>query len=170
MESWTVDLNQPEQVSDADLTAALEVLNAELARRSEEASDPDSLTELGFERGFDDRGRARDPWLQDHILVVPGSKQDRSASSHRCRFVRIGAHWVWESPARFADTVRYPPGPRGQMRSITLATVNEGDAIDVIESRSRTGSHELMAVTSYLVRSGKLEVVSSRTVRPEHDR
>ena len=170
MDSWTIDLSGPEGISDADLASAITVLNAELARRAVVSSDPIALTEVGFELGFDDKGRAKDPWILDNILIVPGSKQDKSASTHKCRFVRIGSAWVWESPAKFSDVVRYPPGPRGQMRSVTLTTVSEGDAIDVIESRSRVGTHELMSVTSYIVRNGSLFMVSARSVRPDHDR
>ena len=163
--SWNIDLSDPNSISDADLASGLEILAGERHRRSLAAADPAALTEQGFTDLFDQKGAAKTPTLTGGVLVAAGSKIDRSAMSHVCRFVRVGKDWVWESPNRFNDAVHYVPGAKQHMQSITLVTVAEGDAVDLIESRTRSGLHELVSVASYIVRSGTLELVSTRSVQ-----
>ena len=160
-----LDLSDPVSISDATLQDALIVLQAEQARRSLERADVPALIEDGFNRGFDANGEALDPWVRDGILVAPGVKTDRSASSHVCAFVRVGNHWVWEAPDRVEDVVRSSAGTRQQMRSVTLVAIAEGVGVDRIQSKARTGSHELSGVRSFVVREGKLELVSARAVK-----
>ena len=168
--TWSIDLDQPDAITDADLTDAIVVLTAEQRRRAVASADLDALTELGFDQGFDAEGKALDPWIEAGVLVVPGSKRDRSASSHNCRFARVGDRWVWEHPDRLLDTIRSVDGPRRLMRSVTLVPLAEGDKVDVLDSRTRAAVHELVAVRSFSVTAGRLELVDSRAVRVDRHR
>lgn len=137
----------------------------ELRRRALERGDLPELIDDAFERGFGSGTTVKDPWVRDGLLVAPGGKFEKSASSHRCTFVRVQDQWVWESSQRIQDEIRNVPGPGSSMRSVTLVTVNEGDKVDVLSSRTRGGVHELMEVRSFLYRGGELEMVTARTVR-----
>lgn len=134
----------------------------EQRRRALEGGDTEALVEDGFERGFNSKGEARDPWLASGILVCPGSKVDRSALSHECTFVNVDDSWVWESPDRIHDDVRNLPGPRTVMRTVTLVLASEGMEVDMVSSKQRNGVHEMKSVRSFVVKGGKLELVNAR--------
>lgn len=158
------DLSNPEALSDEDLRRALLCLSGEETRRAVERADPPSLVEEGFTRGFLSNGLPKSPWLKSGILICPGAKIDRSVMNHRCAFVRIGSVWVWEYPDIVEDVVRYLPGPQQRMQSVSLIPVLPGTAIDLIESRTRSGVHALVRVHSFSVVDDELVLVSQRTV------
>lgn len=158
------------RLSDRELVDLITVLTAEQGRRALERADVDALVSDGFERGFDPKGAATDPWLVQGILVAPGVKTDRSTTAHSCTFVRVDNAWVWEARERIDDVVRHLPGPRTQMRSITLVAAPEGTSIDRISSKARHGVHELVEVRSYVVQAGELVLVSARAVSPNAHR
>lgn len=159
-----LDLARPELLDDDTLARALLVLNGETHRRALERADLEALVVEGFEQGFSEQG-VLDPWLHGGVLVAPGFKLDRSSVSHICSFVRVCDRWVWECATRLQDDIRYVPGPRRLMRSVTLAVVSDGDSVDVITSRMRNGQHELTGVRSYVVKHGALVLVSQRAVK-----
>jgi hypothetical protein len=164
MSDDVVDLSDPERIDDGALARAIAVLRAEQQRRSVERADPDALVEEGFTAGFLANGMPQDPWLRSGVLVCPGAKIDRSVMNHRCAFVRIGEKWVWEHADRLEDTVRYLPGAQNRMQSVTLVPVGEGEAVDLVEARTRQGVHELVGVRSFVVEDGLLVLVSARSV------
>lgn len=159
-----IDLAALELVTDADLARALLVVRSEILRRGVRDCDPAALVSEAFERGFLESGLPKDPWIEGGILVAPGAKIDRSAMSHRCAFVRIGTHWVWEHPDLVDDSVRYLPGPQQRMQSVSLVPLADGDQIDLVQARTRSGVHELVGVRSFSVEDGSLVLVSARAV------
>lgn len=170
MDNFVIDLTDPSKLTGSEITRALVVLMAEQQERAIANADPVALIEQGFELGFDSKGLPKDPWVVQGILVAPGAKVDKSAMSHNCAFARVGPSWVWEHEAKIEDSVRYIPGARQQMRSVTLIALNEGDAIDLIASRTRSGVHELTGVRSFVYEADALDLVSARTVRADNHR
>lgn len=161
----SVDIGNPDGIDDTDLVDAIAVLIAEQSRRALARADVPAVIEDGFRRGFSSKGEAADPWLVDGVLVAPGVKTERSSNAHTCTFVRVGQQWVWEADDRVDDVIRNSSTPRNQMRSVTLVAAPEGTTVDQITSKARNGQHELVAVRSFIVASGKLELVSARAVR-----
>lgn len=158
------DLDALMEWPDDDLRRVQLAVQAELHRRAVEQADPAALVEQGFTSGFHTTGLPRDPWLQGGVLVAPGAKIDKSAMSHRCAFVRIGASWIWEHADLIEDSVRYLPGAHSRMQSISVLPVGEGTAVDLVEARTRNGVHELVGVRSFTVENGELVLVSARAV------
>lgn len=148
---------------DRDLADLMLLVNAEQQRRAVAGGDPAALTETGFREGFSTPPAVMDPWVTGGILVAPGGRFDRGASSHRCTFVKVGGVWVWEHPAKISDEIRRP-GARDGMRSVTLVALNEGDRVDMVSARSRGGVHTMTSVRSFEYRAGDLHLVASRAV------
>lgn len=168
-----VDLGDPstlERIEDDELGALLGLLLEEQKRRAVEAGDVNALIEEGFAKGFTAKGEAREPWMQAGLLVCPGGRLDKSGTSHTCGFVHIGEDWVWETPDKVYDEVRTIPGPRPQMRSVTVVGAYEGMEVDFITSRTRGGAHERIAAKSFVVKAGTLEAVSVRTSKASSHR
>lgn len=159
-----IDLSSVELVDDDDLARALLVVRQEILRRGVRDCDPVSLIAEAFDVGFLASGLPKDPWLRSGVLVAPGAKIDRSAMAHRCAFVRIGTHWVWEHPDLLDDSVRYLPGPQQRMQSVSLVPLADGDSVDLVEARTRSGVHELVGVRSFTIENGSLVLVSTRAV------
>lgn len=151
--------------SSDDLLHISALVSDELRRRAFERGDLDALQARGFEFGFPAPQRVADPVAHEGVLIAPGAKYEKSPLSHRCTFVRVGDHWVWESPNKLSDEIRNLPGSGSSMRSVTLVALNEGDRIDVLTSRTRQGVHELVEVRSFVYRGSSLEMTDSRTVR-----
>jgi hypothetical protein len=170
MERFMIDLTDPSRLSGEEINRALIVLRAEQSQRAYLNADPVALIDEGFKRGFDSKGLPRDPWVIDGVLVAPGAKIDKSAMAHVCGFVRIGSSWVWEHADKVEDDIRYIPGPRQQMRSVTLVALADGESVDLVLCRTRAGVHELTGVRSYIVTNGDLELISSRNVRVDGHR
>lgn len=140
-------------------------VNAELARRLLEGSDLAAITEQAFTRSFD-RGVNVEPHVtEDGLLVCPGVKLDRSSLSHECCFTHIGENWSWEHPEKLHDEIRYIPGARTTMRSITILPAFEGLEFDVVTSKMRSGTHEMRQVRSYVIKDGLAQIVATRTPR-----
>ena len=150
-------------LDDFELGVLAASIHAEQQRRALAAADPSALVESGFQNGFKSDGTPVEPWLVDGILVCPGAKIGKSASSHECGFVRIDDQWVWESEAKVVDEVRHAAGRNVQMRSVTLIAVHETMKVDLILARMRSGVHQLKTAKSYTVSSGKLLHVTTRT-------
>lgn len=157
-----------QSLDDAELSELITAAREELHRRRLEAADIDALIEDGFDHGFTSRGLPKDPWVRGGIVVCPGGRIDRSSFSHDCAFVHIGENWVWEAPERIHDAVRNLPGPKAQMRSVTLVVAHEGLEVDLISSTARTGVHQMKQVRSFVVRNEALELVSARAPKTRH--
>lgn len=149
---------------DRDLSSALEVLQQEASRRALARCDPSALVEEAFASAFTRKGMPTDPYVRDGILVCPGGKVDRSAMNHECAFVRVNDSWVWEAPDRFEDAIRHVPGPHPSMRSVTLLPAVHGMTVDLVQSRTKMGVHQMTSVRSFLVENDGLSLVSARAV------
>lgn len=152
----------PSSLSDLELVAVASAVAAEQHRRALEAADIDAIVKQAFVDGFTAQGLPRDPWLQSGLLICPGARVDKSATSHECGFVSIGDTWVWESPDKVLDSVRHLPGPRPVMRSVSVCTPWEGMELDLVISKMRTGVHSMKQVRSFVVHDGALELVAAR--------
>jgi hypothetical protein len=159
-----LDIANPQLLADEDIGRIVRVLQAEAQRRAVERADPAALVEDAFQKGFLSTGMPRDPWVINGILVAPGAKLDKSVMSHRCSFVRLDSHWIWEHPDMLEDSIRHLPGPQSRMQSVSLVPLVEAAAIDVVEARTRQGVHELVAVRSFTYEDGVLVLVSQRSV------
>lgn len=153
----------PSSLSDREISDLIATLKAVQFERAVEACDTDALVELGFKEGFKADGLPRVPFLVGGILVCPGARIDKSATSHDCGFVRIDDAWVWESELKIADVVRNTAQRRVQMRSVSLVAVCEGTVVDLIYATARTGQHRLREARSYVVSSGELSLTQTRT-------
>jgi hypothetical protein len=152
-------------LSDGELSALAACVAAEQQMRAIAGADPDALVELGFAEGFKSDGLPRDPWLVAGVLICPGARNDRSATSHDCGFVTVGDVWVWEADERITDVIRQVPGPRHRMRSVTLLAAFDGLAVDLVVSRARSGMHQLRGVRSFEVHNAEVTLVGTRTPR-----
>jgi hypothetical protein len=158
-------------LSAAELSALAASVAAEQQSRAIEAAEPEALCELGFSQGFTAEGLPRDPFIVGGVLVCPGARVDRSGTSHDCGFVSVGEKWVWEADDLIADDVRHLPGPKPRMRSVSLLAAYDGLELDLVISRARSGVHQMKSARSFVVRSGALVLVNTRTKKlPDHRR
>lgn len=155
-------------MSDGQLSALAEQVRVEQQARAVAAADPAALCELGFAEGFKSNGLPTDPWLVGGMLVIPGARVDKSATSHECGFANLDDQWVWECEDLIEHTVRHLPGPRPQMRTVSVVAAYDGLQLDLVASKMRTGVHEMQSVRSFVVTGGSLELVQSRARRADH--
>jgi hypothetical protein len=158
------------ELEDSELVSLAASIAEEIRRRAMLRGDLPALLENGFARGFGQKNTVSDPWVVEGILVAPGGKFDRSATSHLCTFVRVKDRWVWESSEKLEDEIRRPQGAAQSMCSVTLVVLHEGDQVDVLTSRARAGVHELQSVRSFVYQNGDLVMVNARTVRTSQHR
>lgn len=156
----------PAALTDIELSEILLQLRAEQQDRAIKACDPDALVELGFREGFRADGLPRDPWIVNGILVCPGARLDKSASSHDCGFARVNDKWVWEADGKIEDVVRNTMNRRAQMRSVTLVAIDDTTVVDLVYATCRTGVHKLKSARSFSVKASELVLDSERTPSP----
>ena len=152
-------------MADDELIHLSALIGDELKDRAFQRGDLQELINNAFDHGFGSGVKVLQPWMHDNILIAPGGKFEKSALSHRCTFVRVQDQWVWESSQKLQDEIRNVAGPGSSMRSVTLIALNEGDKVDMLSSRTRSGVHELQEVQSFVYTDGKLEMIVARTVR-----
>jgi hypothetical protein len=152
-------------LTDGALADVAQLARATQQARAVAAADPDALVELGFAEGFRADGLPRDPFVVAGVVVCAGARLDRSGTSHDCGFVSVGDTWVWEAPDLVADVVRQVPGPRAQMRSVSLLAGFDGLALDLVVSRARAGVHQARSVRSFVLDAGELQLTGARTPR-----
>lgn len=153
----TVD---PTQLSDVELDELADAVAAEQRRRARALGDLDALADEAFERLFDLKGAALDPEVHGRLLVCPGSVVAKSKSVQLSRFVAIGDDWVWDAGDLLHDEVRRGEG--AAMRSISIVPLLEGTEVHVVWSKGPRGGRRLERATSYRVRGGKPEPVTTR--------
>jgi len=168
--SETIDLANLRNCSDKDLARAAVIVAAEIKSRALASCEPRAISDKFFKEGFNSKDMPADPVLLDHVLVCMGAKLDRSIMSHACAFVKVDGSWSWEHADLIADEIRYLPGPRSRMQSVSLVAVAEGAAVDLVESKTVNSVHKLVGVKSYVVEGGTLHMVSSRKVDTSHSR
>ena len=152
--------------ADADLSATIDALHAEQQRRALEAGDPDAIAEECFDgAGFDYKGNPGNPYLVDGLLVCPGLKRDKSRTSHVCVFVSIDGQWSWEHPDRVFDDMQQVThaGNTVARRAVTIVAAHDGMEIDVVTSKSTSGSAcQMQTAKAYRVENGQLVHVGNR--------
>ena len=156
----------PAALTDMELAELLLQLRAEQQDRAIKACDPEALIELGFREGFRSDGLPRDPWIVGGILVCPGARLDKSATSHDCGFARVNDKWVWEADGKIEDVVRNTMNRRAQMRSVTLVAIDDTTVVDLVYATCRTGVHKLKSARSFSVSASELVLDSERTPAP----
>lgn len=158
-------------LDDYDLAVLIATALDEQRQRALDAADTDALIELGFQEGFRRDGLPRDPFIRSGIIICPGTRIDRSATSHDCGFVTIDEDWVWESPLVVEDVIRHVPGPKATMRSISLVAATEGLELSMVQSRARTGVHQLREARTFVVSGSDLTHTATRAPkRTDHRR
>jgi hypothetical protein len=162
-------------VDEAALAAATDIqlwettaaIISEQRRRALADDDLATLVEEAFENGFNGRGEPHPPWLVGPLLVCPGSKRNRSATSHDCTFVSVDGTWVWDSEEKIIDEMRDFPGPKTQKRTVTVIGAVEGLKLDLVASSSRSGAPcEMKTATSFEIQRGQLIKVATRARKP----
>lgn len=150
----------PSELSDVELDELAGAVAAEQRRRARALGDLDALADEAFERLFDLKGAALDPEVHGRLLVCPGSVVAKSKSVQLSRFVAIGDDWVWDAGDLLHDEVRRGEG--AAMRSISIVPLLEGTEVHVVWSKGPRGGRRLERATSYRVRSGQPEPVTTR--------
>ena len=146
-----------EAMDDADLSEVAQMVRDLQRDRALESEDLDAVVADAFEKGFDHRGMALDPWVTPGgLVVVPGAKIHRSRSNHRCRFAALGDVWVWDSSERIVDELRRLPDDRDSLQTVTLLAAVDGLVLDVVTSRATGGTHTRQSSVAYEVRGGEL--------------
>lgn len=158
-------------LSDAELASMIRSLHEEQRRRAADGGDLDSLCERGFTQGFDAKGHAKEPVLQDGLLICYGSIIEKSTMSHDCTFVHIGENWVWEHPETLQDEVRKKPDRgREHQRSVSVVSGLEGLEFDLISCKMRNNVHQMHTIRSYRIVDGGIELVNGRSISVERYR
>jgi len=155
---------------DGELIHLAALISDEQRQRALQRGDLPELIDDAFDKGFGTGHKVEMPWVREGLLVAPGGKFEKSQMSHRCTFVRVQDDWVWESSQKIHDEIRHLPGAGSSMRSVTLLTLNEGDKVDVLTSRTRSGVHELLEIHSFVYHNGSIEMTTARTVRNANHR
>lgn len=163
--SWTDNLTTTlMSLTDDELAAVLEFARDEQRSRAVASADVEALTEYGFSNMFNTRGTASPPAIVSGVLVCPGSLVPKSATTSESMFPCIDDHWCWEHPDVLHDEVRrIPDGKRDSLRTVTLLPAIDGMKVDAVASKKTRSGNKASRVTSYVVESGQLEVVATRT-------
>ncbi|MEZ5237656.1 MAG: hypothetical protein R2716_01405 [Microthrixaceae bacterium] len=158
-----------DRMDDHDLSEVAQMVRDLQRERALLAEDLEAVVADGFERGFDHRGMALDPWITPGGLVVcPGAKIHRSRANHRCRFAAVGDTWVWESPERVVDELRRLPDDRDSIQTVTVLAAVDGLVLEVVTSKASGGRHNRQSSIAFEVRSGEL-VPAMPTASPSGD-
>lgn len=158
-----------DHMDDHDLSEVAQMVRDLQRERALLAEDLEAVVADGFERGFDHRGMALDPWITPGGLVVcPGAKIHRSRANHRCRFAAVGDTWVWESPERVVDELRRLPDDRDSIQTVTVLAAVDGLVLEVVTSKASGGRHSRQSSIAFEVRSGEL-VPAMPTASPSGD-
>jgi hypothetical protein len=111
-----------------------------------------------FGAGFDHHHAALLPWMEDGLLVCPGSVLG-TAVSHRCRFVALDGRWCWEHPMAIYDEIRRTETLRPRFASVTLVGIEPGSEIVVVDSTVRRAVHRMTRTVVMVLENGALTVV-----------
>ena len=168
--SELLDLASLSAVSDSTLSRAITIITSEIHGRALKNCDSDALIAKYFKEGFNSKNMPLDPIMHEGILVCMGAKLDKSIMNHNCAFVRVNDSWSWENVDLIKDEIRYLPGPKSRMQSVSLIPVVDGTSIDLVESKTINSVHKLVGVKSYELEQGRLILVSSRKVSNTHNR
>ena len=153
-----------ERLDDDQLSNIAEVIRQLQRERAVERGDLDAIIADAFEEGFGRDGLGVNPWVHGNIIVCPGGIISKSRSSHRCRFISVDDTWIWESGELIREDKRSIPGTEDGFRAVALLPVINGMALDVVSGKARGGQHSVDRVVSYVVKRGRLDEVSQRTV------
>jgi len=153
--------------TDEQIHATMSALAGELHARALAGGDLEAIAEQAFVDGFTAKGVPLMPWLAGGLLICPGYKKSRSATSHDCSFVSLDGTWVWDAPNKLVDIIRDVPGAKAHTCSVTVVVPTEGMRVDAVTSKSRGGGPcQMASAHSFQVRGAELVEVSTRTMRP----
>jgi hypothetical protein len=157
--------------TDHEIAQIVDALRSTQHARALSRGDLEELVEVGFAKGFDSKGHAKNPWVEQGVVICPGSVDKRSAASHECAFVHVGDSWIWESEILLVDDVRHTVlGTHAQQRSISLLDASNDLELDFIKSKERQRAHTRVSVTSYRVQDGDVVLVPTRSLRTDDPR
>jgi hypothetical protein len=149
--------------SDDALAYTVAVLRGEQHRRALENNDVTAITEEAFATwAFTRTGTSALPRLVNGLLVCPGYKAEKSASSHDCSFVSVEGTWIWEYPEVVFDDVRAGEGRKKVRQSITVIPAHEGMEFDVVTSSARGGGCRMKSAQSFIVNGEALSETKRR--------
>ena len=168
--SETIDLSNLISCDDRTLSRAALIISHEIKSRALANCDPVAIIDKFFKEGFNSKEMPKDPVLLDDVLICMGAKLDKSVMNHSCAFVRVNNVWSWEHEDLIKDEIRYLPGAKSRMQSVSLIPVVDGTPVDLVESKTLNSVHKLVAVKSYVVEGKSLILVSSRKVSTNHNR
>lgn len=164
MGDYIIDLDKISALPESVLHHVYKTIGHEINIRKIESNDLNLLINEGFATGFNNKGLPKEPKLINGLLLASGAKIDKGKMTHLCGFVKINDKWVWESANKVVDDVRFTTGRYNSMQTITIATLNHLDKVDMIECVYRNGVHRMKTINSYIMEDNILEKVSSRVV------
>jgi hypothetical protein len=154
--------------TEAELSQTVAAVLTEQHRRALDAADVPALIEQAFLDGFTTRGEPVTPWIVHGLLICPGYRRDRSATSHDCEFTSVDGHWVWEHDGILTDVMRQVPGPKMHQQTVTIIQADEGLTYDVVCSAARSGGPcQMKTARSFQIRTGAAIEVSTRARAPQ---
>lgn len=157
--------------SDVELMQTVAAILAVQHERALTGGDIDAMVENAFLGGFTSKGEAGRPWVEHGLLICPGSRKDKSATSHDCTYVSVEGEWAFATGTHIADVSRQVPGPRMHRQSITVLPLVEGCRLDLVTSAARSGGPcEMKKALCFQVRGGALVEVSARARKPDGHR
>lgn len=157
-------------LTDVELVDVAWLVQQEQQNRALRAGDVESIADRAFEEWFSGTRLSFDPVIEHGVLLCPGGKDEKSQTAHDCSFVHVDNYWVWDYPGLLLDEVRYLPGKKSRMRSVTILPAMEGIELDVVVSQLRNGRHQRKERRSFQIQRGELVSVASRSQLPQGHR
>ena len=172
-EHLLLDADTVATATDLELAYTIAELLDEQRRRALAGGDLVEIANECFDtRGFDGRGTPRAAYVRDGLLVCPGAKLEKSASSHDCTFVSVDDVWVWEHGEIVLDERRQlPGGQRVIHQTVTILPALEGMEFDVVSSTARSGGPcQMKTARSFKISHGELLETRTRARAPQGHR
>lgn len=157
-------------LSDVELVDAAWQVQQEQQSRALKGGDVEAVADQAFDDWFSGTKLSFDPVIEHGVLLCPGGKDDKSQHAHDCSFVHVDGYWVWDYPGLLIDEVRYLPGKKTRMRSVTILPALEGLELDVVVAQLRNGQHQRKERRSFQIQRGELMSVPSRSQVPQSHR
>lgn len=160
---WKLDLEKLSDYSLDELNRAQMVLSEELKERAG-AQLAGSLSNE-FEVAYNNELCA-DPEIKNGLLYAYGAKKKLSATNHICKFVSINDKWVWESTSLVESQNKYSDSDH-KLLTLAVVTFQEGDRVDIVESKANIMGHKAKKIASYTISNNKLSKVKNRDITLE---
>jgi hypothetical protein len=104
--------------------------------------------------------------VNERWFYAYGAKKKLSATNHICKFVSINDKWVWESASLVESQNKYSDSDH-KLLTLAVVTFQEGDRVDIVESKANIMGHKAKKIASYTISNNKLSKVKNRDITLE---